>query len=184
MASLLRALSALGLLAATALSVSSTAIATPTDPGAWPVAQGDFTTPGEPGWIYFKPQGSGGLGCGIGPDGTVGCDILVARWPDGSVVQEGQPGPPGYYSCEGRNCPLPPPGTNQIIAGPQDPAHYAQADVLTFTRDVDLLPTGFRLVNGNAACRLSQQGVLACTTGDNGFSISATGSILESASQR
>lgn len=184
MASLLRALSALGLLAATALSVSSTAIATPTDPGAWPVAQGDFTTPGEPGWIYFKPQGSGGLGCGIGPNGTVGCDILVARWPDGSVVQEGQPGPPGYYSCEGRNCPLTPPGTNQIIAGPQDPAHYAQADVLTFTRDVDLLPTGFRLVNGNAACRLSQQGVLACTTGDNGFSISATGSILESASQR
>lgn len=37
------------------------------------------------------------------------------------------------------------------------PAQYVQSGTLTFTRDVDVLPTGFRLVNGNASCRLSEQ---------------------------
>ncbi len=177
-------ISALALLVTAALSAASIAAAEPTDPGTWPVAQGNFTTPGEPGWVFFKPQGFGGSGCGIGPDGTVGCDIVPARWPDGSPVQEGQPGPSGFYSCEGRRCPLPPPATNQTVAGPEQPAQYVQSGTLTFTRDVDVLPTGFRLVNGNASCRLSEQATLSCATGENGFILNATYGILESPAQR
>lgn len=173
-----RAISVLGLLAAIAISVPTDPIAT-ADPNSGPVAQGNFTTPADPGWVFFKPQGFGGKGCGIGPDGTVGCDIVPGRWADGTPVQEGQAGPPGYYSCEGLRCPLPPAGTNQTVAGPQAPGQYIQSAAATFTRNVDTLPTGYRLVNGNASCRLSEQATLSCTTGNNGFILNATYGILD-----
>lgn len=50
-------ISALVLLVPAALSAASIAAAEPTDPGTWPVAQGNFTTPGEPGWVFFETQG-------------------------------------------------------------------------------------------------------------------------------
>lgn len=100
------------------------------------------------------------------------------------------PGPGGpagtvrLYSCDGRRCPLPPPATNQTAVGPEQPAQYVQSGTLIATRDVDVLPTGFRLVNGNASCRLSEQATLSCATGENGFILNATYGILESPAQR
>ena len=107
----------------------------------WPLAQGNFTSPGDPGWVYFKPffhpAGSTGpkadasraeqYGCGIGPDGTVGCDHVP---PD--PWQGNSPG------CGDLHCPPPPPGTNQTVAGPQQPGQYVQSPVATFTRNVVL----------------------------------------------
>ena len=176
---LTRAIAVFGLVSAAALGSASTAAADPADPDIWPVAEGNFSAPGEPGWVYFKPVGFDGRGCGIAPDGTVGCDIVPARWPDGTPVQEGVPGPPGSYNCGDARCPLPPPGADQTVAGPNEPARYVQSDVLTFTRDVDSLPRGFRLVNGAASCRLSEQATLSCRTGDNGFVLNATYGRLE-----
>ena len=92
----LRAVAIFGLLAGTVPGVAPTAAAEPgdCDPGAgqanacagqppqtWPVAQGNFTSPGDPGWVFFKPFfGPAGFtgpkadelrsaqyGCGIGP---------------------------------------------------------------------------------------------------------------------
>lgn len=143
-------------------------------PQEWPIAQGDFTSPGDPGWVFFGPYG-----CGIGPDGTIGCDRVPARWPDGTPVQAGQPGPPGSYSCGGSRCPLPPPGANQIVAGPQQPAEYAESATPTFTRDVDDLPEGYRLANGDAWCATGYQGSVSCTSGENGFVINTQGAILD-----
>lgn len=142
----------------------------------WPLAQGDFTSPGDPGWVYFThpshPADFPG-GCGIGPDGTVGCDLVPP------LEHPGASGPPGSYSCEGRRCPLPPPGTNQTVAGPQQPAEYVHSDVATFTRDVGELPAGHRLVNGNAWCVAGWQGAVSCVSGANGFTIAWWGGILE-----
>ncbi len=175
----LRSLSAAGLAFAAVSFNGVTAVADPVDPGNRPIAQGNFTTAGEPGWIFFKPQGFGGHGCAISPDGTVGCDIVPGRWPDGTPVQEGQPGPPGFYSCEGRRCPLPPAGVTQTVVTAQAPAEYVRSDAQTFTRDVGVLPTGYRLVNGNAWCSLSEQGTLRCVTGANGFVLNATYGLLD-----
>ncbi len=171
-----RLLTAVGL-ACVAVFYPATAVAD--DPSTWPVADGDFTTPSDPGWIFFQPQGFGGRGCGIGPDGTVGCDIVPASWPDGTAVQEGQPGPPGSYGCEGRRCPLPPPGVNQTVMTPQAPAEYRRSEAKTFTRDVSVLPLGYRLVNGNAWCSLSEQATLRCVSADNGFTLNATYGLLD-----
>jgi len=147
----------------------------PDDPGA--LAEGDFTTTADPGWIFFQPEGFGGNGCGIAPDGTVGCDIVPSRWPDGTPVQAGQPGPAGSYSCGGANCPLPPPGANQIVTGPEDPAHYAESATATFTRDVDVLVPGYRLVNGAGWCYVGSGSPrsVVCNSGDHGFSVQALG---------
>lgn len=155
----------------------ATALAEPSDPGTWPIADGNFTSPADPGWIFFKPNGFGDRGCGIGPDGAVGCDIVPSRWPDGTPVQAGMAGPPGSYSCGGGYCPLPPPGADQIVASPQQQAAYAQADTQTFTRDVGVLYEGYRLVNGNTSCRLGTGSplVLTCNSGEHGFRVQAVG---------
>lgn len=170
----LRVLPALALMCA---AVFYPATATADDPSTWPIAEGNFTSAGDPGWIYFKPSGFGGNGCGIGPDGTIGCDIVPSRWPDGTPVQAGVAGPPGSYSCEDRYCPLPPAGANEIVVGPQQRADYAQSDTPRFTRDVGVLYEGFRLVNGNSSCRLGTGSprVLVCDSGDHGFSVHAFG---------
>ena len=145
----------------------------------WPVAQGNYTAELDPGWVYFQPAGFDGKGCGIGPNGTVGCDIVPGRWPDGTPVQAGMPGPPGYYSCDGRRCPLPPPGTNETVASPSGPAEYVQSDEPVFTRDVDVLPAGYQLLNGGASCHVGYQGTVTCATGGNGFTLAAVFGLLE-----
>ena len=175
----LRALVATALAVATVAAAPGIAGADPDDPTTWPLAQGNFTVASDPGWIFFKPQGFAGRGCGIAPDGVIGCDIVPARWADGTPVQAGIPGPPGFYSCGGQNCPLPPAGANQLVVSPQEAARYAESPVPAFTRDVDTLPTESRIVNGSAWCRLSQQGYLRCVTGDHGFSVNAVGVTLD-----
>lgn len=165
-------------LALMCVAVLHPATAVADDPSTRPIAEGDFTSPNDPGWIFFNPTGFDG-GCGIGPDGTVGCDIVPGSWPDGTQIQEGNPGPPGSYSCAGRRCPLPPPGVNQTVVTAQAPAGYVQSDPGTFTRAVGVLPTGYRLVNGNAWCSLSEQATLRCVSGDNGFTLNATYGLLD-----
>jgi len=187
-----RLMSVLGLLSAAALYAVPTASAEPSDspcdplaldpasnscayqaPQTWPVAQGNFAAPGDSGWIFFD-WSTDGIGCGIGPDGTVGCDTVPAVIPAGVAM------PPGSYGCEGQRCPLPPPGTNQTVADPQVPARYVTSEALTFTRNVDVLPQGYRLVSGDAWCAVGYQGTVSCTTGDNGFTISSIYGVLES----
>ncbi len=128
----------------------------------YPVAEGNYISTADPGWIYFlSPRGYGGerdgqpvdqFGCGIGPDGTVGCDVVP------HAVQIGAE-PPTVV----------PPGANQTVATPQQPAEYRHSDTLTFTRDVDVLPEGRQLRNGDAFCLVGYQGSVSCTTGDHGF---------------
>lgn len=157
-------------------------------PEDWPAADtAGFTSSDDPGWVFFRAYNASGQGCGIGPDGTVGCDIVVQRNDDGSAYTS-IPGPPGSYACsvpgQPRRCPLPPPGANQVVAGPDTPARYVESDTLTFTRNVDVLESGYRLVNGGAECYVSaaSPGGINCRSGDNGFLWSSWGGFLEPAS--
>lgn len=154
------------------------------DPPTMPVVDhAGYTTTTDADWVFFRAYRGGGQGCGISPDGTVGCDIAVDRNADGTVVQWGESGPPGSYSCGSRNCPLPPPGTNEIVAGPQSAARYAMSDSPTFTRNVAVLPQDHLIVNGNASCYVSSAspGGISCRTGNNGFLWAPWGGILEPA---
>ena len=197
MTTLLRLLPALGVACAGVLIATAPADADPGTPGdcdptttgttnscanqppqSWPTATGNYTSAGDSGWIFFRADGFAG-GCGISPDGTVGCDAVPARQSDGTPIQAGQPGPAGSYSCEGQRCPLPPPDANQIVAGPQRPAEYTQSVTQTFTRTVDVLRPGYRLVNGNASCYVGYQGTVSCSTGGNGFTLSSLYAVLE-----
>jgi hypothetical protein len=153
----LRVMSAVTVATATAVCIATPAAADP-----YPEAHGRYTTPDDPGWVYFlSPPGYGGsrdgravnqFGCGIGPSGTVGCDAV----PDSEQISDEPPTP----------VPL---DANQTIADPQQPARYVHSDTLTFTRDVDVLPEGHQLVNGAAFCLVGYQGSVSCTTGDHGF---------------
>lgn len=172
-----RVLPAIALMCAAVLHPVWTAVAEPADPSSWPVASGDFTTPADPGWIFFKPAGFGGGGCGIGPDGMIGCDIVPSRSADGIPVQAGVPGPPGSYSCGDDYCPLPPSGADQIVAGPQQRAGYVESSTPTFTRDVDDLSPGYRVVNGDGWCYVGSGSPrsVVCQSGEHGFSVQAVG---------
>lgn len=173
-------------LAVAAMALAPTAVADSTDdPGKWPVvANSGYTSTDDPGWVFFRAYSKTGQGCGIGPDGTVGCDIVVPRNADGTAVNDRPQGPPGFYACnppgEHFYCPLPPPGANQVIAGPQQQARYVDSDTLTFTRDVEVLPAGYRLVNGDAWCYVSpaSPGGINCKTGNSRFLWSSWGGIL------
>lgn len=187
-----RALSVLGVMCVTVLHPGATAGAQTCDPldqggspnscanfppASWPLAQGDFTSASDPGWMFFTGR-AGTAHCGIGPDGTVGCDHVPPRNADGTPVQPGQPGPPGSYSCGGRDCPLPPAGANQLVAAPQQAGHWAVSPAPTFTRPVAELPAGYRLVNGDAWCYQGYQGTITCTSGANGFVIDSYGGAI------
>lgn len=156
------------------------------DPGQWPVVDNSgYTSATDPGWVFFRAYSEDGPGCAISPTGTVGCDIVVPREPDGSPVQIGTSAPAGSYACnppgeQRYSCPLPPPGANQVLADPQQPARYAESATPTFTRDVAVLPAGYRLVNGAAWCSVSpaSPGGITCRSGDNGFQWSSWGGIL------
>lgn len=170
---------------ATAATLSFAAPAHADEPATAPTVDSSaYTASDKPGWVFFRAYGADGQGCGIGPDGAVGCDIVVDRNADGTVVQWGSPGPAGFYNCNppGQQlfCPLPPAGTNQVVADPQKPARYVQSGTATFTRNAPVLPEGYRLVNGGAWCYVSpaSPGGITCRTGQNGFHWSAAGGIL------
>ncbi|MBE1550336.1 hypothetical protein GGC64_004376 [Mycobacterium sp. OAS707] len=130
----------------------------------FPTAEGNYTTDGDPGWVYFvidefmKPDIHDYFGCGIGPDGTVGCDRV--------------PQPDQYPAMQPKT--YPPAGTNQTVATPAEAASYRFSLAPTFTREVDILPEGRQLVNGNAKCSHGLQGSMVCETGEHGFLLSYT----------
>ncbi len=168
------------------LTLAPHAGADPNDPTTAPtVDTAGYTTTDDPGWVFFRARNEQGTGCGISPDGTVGCDIYVQRNADGTAVDDGPKGPPGFYACNPPGggdyyCPLPPPGANQVVASPGQPAQYVHSDTPTFTRNVKALPEGYRLVNGNAWCYVSpaSPGGISCHTGDNAFLWSSWGGII------
>lgn len=163
----LRGIWAIGPVCAAVLCVASPASADPADPGdPYPVAQGNYTSADDPGWIFFlSPAGYGGardgvpvsqFGCGIGPDGTVGCDVVPSPTQIGDAAMT-----------------VVPMGSTQTVAGPQQPGQYIRSAALTFTRNVDVLPAGYQLVNAGASCYVGQQGSVTCTSGDHGFTQNA-----------
>lgn len=112
----------------------------------WPLARGRFTTPTDPGWLYFRTptekEGVYSYSCGIAPGGTLaGCDFVPDNAPE---------------------------GTNQTIVDSTG-ARYVHSDTTTFTRDVDALPAGERLENGPAECGATYQGAVTCRIGDHKF---------------
>jgi hypothetical protein len=149
-------------LAAGALCVAAVGVASPAAADDYPVADGNYTTASDPGWIFFlSPRGYGGqrdgqpvdqFGCGIGPDGTVGCDVVP------NPAQIGNE-PPTVV----------PPGADQTVATPWQPAEYRHSGALTFSRDVDVLPEGYQLRNGDSFCLVGYQGSVSCTAGEHGF---------------
>lgn len=119
----------------------------PDDTDAYPPAQGRYTTPNDFYWVYFRTPD--GRSCGIGPNGgPVGCDAVAADAPE---------------------------GVNQTVVNSWGPAEYRHSDEALFTRDVDVLPEGHRLVNWGASCAMGYQGAVTCKTyGQHGFVLSTT----------
>ncbi len=119
--------------------------------------RGRYTTPDDPGWVFFKTDSIKGIPstyCGIGPNGTLaGCDLVP-----GKDVPEGM---------------------NQTVVEAAAPAHYARSDTPTFTRDVDVLLDGHRLDNGQASCGRGYQGTVHCVIGDHSFVVSSNYGILK-----
>ncbi len=148
------------------LAMAPVAEAEPPWPGSpdYPLAEGNYTTEEDPGWVYFvvdfpwKPAIHDYFGCGIGPDGTVGCDRV--------------PNPDQYPGMQPAT--YPPPGTNQTVATGSEAASYRFSLTPTFSRDVDILPEGRQLVNGNAQCQRGLQGTMSCRTGEHGRLLSYT----------
>ena len=117
----------------------------------YPLARGRYTTEDDAGWVFFKTES--GQACGIGPNGTVaGCDKKTMDAPE---------------------------GTNQTVVQDSAAASYVYSGTPTFTRDVDVLPAGRRLVSGGATCTVGYQGTVGCTIGDHKFVIASTYGVLE-----
>jgi len=112
-----------------------------------PIAQGRYTTPAQGDFyrVYFKTPD--GRFCGILPNGgPVGCDAAPRDAPAGS---------------------------NQTVVNSWGPATFGHSDEPSFTRDVDVLPEGYRLENWGASCGVGSGGTVTCTTyGQHGFAIS------------
>ncbi len=145
----LRLLAGLG--GAVISAVPAAAAPPPDDIDSYPLAHGNYTTPGNYGWIYFKTPG--GWGCGIGPNGgPVGCDAVPSDAP---------------------------PDTNQTYAIIFAPAEYRHSDTASFTHKVDVLPLGQRLQSLGGACALDHQGAVHCQTGGgHGFILSTDQGVL------
>jgi hypothetical protein len=134
------------------MRILAAAIGAPLDPnkqppgGNYPLARGNYTTPDDPGWIFFKTEA--GQSCGISPDGTLaGCDNVSAEAPA---------------------------GTNQTVVRGSQPAAYIHSDTPTFTRSgIDILPAGRRLDNGAATCSVGHQGTVGCKIGGHQFTIAS-----------
>lgn len=135
------------------LVVSAPLLASPTaqaQPGpdgdirAYPVAVGDYRTAEDFGFVFFTTPD--GRSCGIGPNGgPVGCDAAPADAPAGS---------------------------NQTVVNSFAPAEYRHADDARFTRDVDVLPVGYRLENWGASCAVVDAVTVWCETyNHHGFTL-------------
>ncbi len=118
---------------------------------SYPIATGNYTTPDDFYFVFFKTPD--GRSCGIGPNGgPVGCDTVPANAP---------------------------PDTNQTVVNSWAPAEYRHSDTASFTRDVDVLPEGQRLENWGATCAVGQQGTVRCETYNNhGFVLASTYGVL------
>lgn len=141
--------------AAFAVAVAPVAAALPPPGGdeldTYPIAQGRYTTVTDFYWVYFRTED--GRACGIGPNGgPVGCDAVPLDAPD---------------------------GTDQTVVNSWGPAEYRDSTTASFTRDVDVLPEGFRLENWGASCGVGPAGVVTCTTyGAHGFEITRDHGVL------
>jgi hypothetical protein len=142
-----RAAVSLGLLALGGATTPAAAAQPPPqdDIRGYPIAIGNFTSPQDFYYVFFKTPD--GRSCGIGPNGgPVGCDAV----PDDA-----------------------PAGTNQTVVNSWGPAEYRHSDTPTFTRDVDVLPAGYRLENWGATCAVDDKGGVRCETyGNHGFAVS------------
>lgn len=91
-----------------------------TGPASYPLARGRYTTPGDPGWLYFRTtdfKGATPKHFGIAPGGTMaGCDVVPSEQDHGDA--------------------------NQTVVDTSGPAHYSHSDTKTFTRDIDELVPG------------------------------------------
>jgi hypothetical protein len=117
----------------------------------YPIAQGRYTVPDDFYFVFFKTPD--GRSCGIGPNGgQVGCDAVPADAPA---------------------------GMNQTIVNSWAPAEYRHSDIASFTRDVDVLPEGYRLENWGASCAVGHQGTVSCRTyNQHGFTVSPLQGVL------
>jgi len=118
-------------------------------PESYPLGTGNFTSPGDPGWIFFRSDdyksGAASMHCGIAARGTAaGCDVVPSE--------------------------LAPRDTNQTVVDGNG-ARYIHSDTTTFTRDVDVLVEGHRLQNGPAVCWMGYQGSVHCEIGEHGFTV-------------
>lgn len=133
-----------------------TAWALPTPPGVdeidgLPIAQGRYSSPAEFYGLFFRTPD--GRFCGIRPNrGPVGCDAV-----------------PGDA----------PAGTNQTFVESGAPASYRYSGTASFTRDVDVLPVGYRLENWGASCGVVDADTVTCkTSGRHGFSLNTASGVL------
>lgn len=118
----------------------------------WPLARGNFSSPTDPGWVYFRTgPGNPRIHCGISPDGSmVGCDF--ERTPPFGV----------------------PEGTNQMVLDSSG-LRYVQSDTPAFTRpDVDIAWIGERIVNGPASCNVTDRDPLYCRIVADGTAVRRT----------
>ena len=128
---------------------------------SYPPGRGRYTTPDDPGWVFFHTPN--GKACGIGPNGSVaGCDIV----------------PEQNIGSDSRATAVPN-SVNQTVVDVSHPARYTFSDIPTFTRDVDVLVAGNRLDNGEATCGAGYQGTVECVTGDHSFRISSDFGLLK-----
>ncbi|OBF27185.1 hypothetical protein A5724_03085 [Mycobacterium sp. ACS1612] len=103
---------------------------------AYPIAQGNYTTPNDFYYVFFRTPD--GRSCGIGPNGgPVGCDAVPTDAP---------------------------PDTNQTVVNSWAPAEYRHSDTASFTRDVAVLPAGQRLENWGVSCAVVGDGAVRCET--------------------
>jgi hypothetical protein len=121
------------------------------DINGYPIAEGNYTSPTDFYGLYF--QTPDGRFCGILPNrGPVGCDSVPADAPE---------------------------GMNQTFVEAGAPASYRYSGSKLFTRDVDVLPAGYRLENWEAACAVTHEGTLICkTSGRHGFSLDPASGVL------
>ncbi len=128
-----------------------------TGPASYPLGHGRYTTPVDPGWVYFKTddfKDANPMHCGIAPGGTMaGCDLVPSE--------------------------MAPAGTKQTIVDGSGPARFIHSDTATFTRDTDVLAQGHRIENGPALCRWGYQGVMHCEVGEHSFSMNRENATLE-----
>jgi hypothetical protein len=142
------------LVAALVLGAAPAAAADPAEPPdirSFPIAQGNYTTATDFYVVFFRTPD--GRHCGIGPNGgPVGCDAVPVDAPA---------------------------GTNQTVVNSWGPASYQHSDAPTFTRDVDVLPEGYRLENWGATCAVGTDSTVICETyGQHGFVISSLYGVL------